>query len=783
LFTRIREAYVTEIEIRCPKCGESVAAMLDGGGVSGWVCEHCGEMMSREDPGVMKTPSSDPLVSGRIGSLEIREKLGLGGIGTVYRAWDDKLEREVAVKVVHRSMASNPEFVKNYIREMIGVAQLNHPNIVHVHQVARDEELDLHYLVMEWLDRETLRNRIERVGPLPIDSAMDIALQCVDGLSAAHQKGIFHGDVKPGNILFDDSGGVKITDFGLAGTAARGERAKVVGTPFYMSPERFEGSPVDEQSDIYSLGVTLYYTLSGALPHQGTTPIEVLNSIIANEPRPLTDLVPDLPDGVRQLIEKMIAKDRGERYADLGQVRRDLLALAGGSRPEPVICAFCGESNTGGGKTCCECGRVLEARPDAAELTSRVRGYLGFGQFALAISTLSERSVLAALDSSTASVVTRSLAALQAELTTTLLDLVERAMREGDFSLAARHHETLMRVAAEDHPDRERISAAQRRIDDFRARQRAAADPLIGHRLGHWVIEENRGEGAFGQVYRALNVRLQQPVAIKILKRQFVSSPKALELFRREARAAAKLDHPGIIRIYGLEFDEATANHFLVLEYVDGRDLDEVLRSQPEARLPLDFTLQVIRSSAEALEQAHEAGILHRDIKPGNVMVLPGGQVKVGDFGLAREVDSDPTTTLKGTPPYMSPEQWNSKEDHRTDIYALGVSIYHLLSGKYPFPGTGYQIAMKVMTSDPVPLSEVRPDLPAEVSEFVGRMIAKLPDRRPQSMGEVAAEITTLAEKLSLDLDTVADRHRRIFSGDHPPEEEPEAPAETRTPG
>ncbi len=236
----------------------------------------------------------------------------------------------------------------------------------------------------------------------------------------------------------------------------------------------------------------------------------------------------------------------------------------------------------------------------------------------------------------------------------------------------------------------------------------------VGSRLGHYEVTALIGEGGMGQVYQATDTKLKRQVALKILPEAFSADPERLARFQREAEVLASLNHPNIAAIYGLE--EAEGIRALVLELVEGPTLADRIKRGP---IPLDEALPIAKQIAEALEAAHEAGVIHRDLKPANIKVRDDGTVKVLDFGLAKALDpspegdpsQSPTLTaaatqmgvIMGTAAYMSPEQARGKPvDKRADIWAFGCVLYEMLTGTRPFHGGNVsEVLAEVIKSDP----------------------------------------------------------------------------------
>jgi eukaryotic-like serine/threonine-protein kinase len=271
----------------------------------------------------------------------------------------------------------------------------------------------------------------------------------------------------------------------------------------------------------------------------------------------------------------------------------------------------------------------------------------------------------------------------------------------------------------------------------------------VSRTLSHYRIEEEIGRGGMGVVYRAIDTRLQRPVAIKTLTAEATADADRIRRFVQEARSASALNHPHIVTIY--EVDEADGTTFIAMELVEGTPLDRVLQEGPlDVAKALDYATQI----ASALEAAHAGGIVHRDIKPANVIVSREGRVKVLDFGLAklfeRAAALDTVTALStraglvlGTPAYMSPEQAEGRPvDARSDIFSFGAVLYEMLAGKRPFAGNSdLGIISSILRDDPPPLKTRRPDVPSSLQTIVDRALAKEPGARYQGARALGADL------------------------------------------
>jgi len=262
--------------------------------------------------------------------------------------------------------------------------------------------------------------------------------------------------------------------------------------------------------------------------------------------------------------------------------------------------------------------------------------------------------------------------------------------------------------------------------------------------LGDFRVERLIGRGGMGEVYLARQISLNRAVALKVLLPEWVSRPAYQSRFEIEATAVARLNHPNIVQVYAL--GEQDGAHYIAMEYVEGMNLREYLIRKGSLDLPL--ALSVMRQSAGAIGAAGEIGLIHRDLKPENLLLTRKGRIKVADFGLCRDLDSDrhhvtQQGTTMGTPLYMSPEQAQGHAmDHRSDLYSLGVTYYHMLTGEPPFRAdTTLALALKHVREAPVSLRVRRPEIPEELDRLVLKLLAKRPEDRYQSSAEMLADL------------------------------------------
>src|SRR5258705_3236744 len=267
---------------------------------------------------------------------------------------------------------------------------------------------------------------------------------------------------------------------------------------------------------------------------------------------------------------------------------------------------------------------------------------------------------------------------------------------------------------------------------------------MIAESIAHYRIIKKLGSGGMGEVYLALDTKLDRKVAIKVLRADSLAEEKLKKRLLRDAQAAAKLDHPNICAIYDVnEVDSVT---FIVMQYLEGESLAEKMVRRP---LELSVALDIAEQAAEGLAEAHAHGIVHRDIKPQNLMITPRGQLKILDFGLAKQTRSSdsvdfeaPTATLLsapghviGTMPYMSPEQLQGEPlDARSDIFSLGVTFYEMLAGKHPFQDKSAAVTLsRIMLSDPIPTEQFQAQVSPQLQALLSKMLSKDKAARYQS--------------------------------------------------
>lgn len=279
---------------------------------------------TRETPLNFLEPASDSAYLGRLAQFDVMRVLGRGGMGVVLEAFDSRLQRHVALKVLDPDLLDDETARQRFCREARAAASITHENVVAVHQVERSGDAGLPYLVMQLISGESLEQRLVREGRLPLREIVRIGMQAAHGLAAAHEQGLIHRDIKPGNILLEGAQDrVKLTDFGLARAAEDVKLTRtgfVSGTPLYMSPEQALGEPGDHRSDLFSLGAVLYEMCAGQPPFPGKSALVILRQIADAKPRPVRELNADIPEWFAGTIDHLLAKKPADRIQSAAQL-------------------------------------------------------------------------------------------------------------------------------------------------------------------------------------------------------------------------------------------------------------------------------------------------------------------------------------------------------------------------------------------------------------------------------------------------------------------------------
>ncbi len=548
----------------------------------------------------------------RLGDYRPIRYLGGGGMGLVFVAEQESLGRLVALKVIRDKYRASGEVKVRFVREAKAVARLRHPNVVTVYGFGEDH--GVLYLAMELVPGSTLRELI-LAGNIPTAKILHWGVQIAGALQTAHEAQILHRDVKPTNIIISDSGEAVLLDFGLA-RLTDGDWATLtgtfVGTPAYASPEQLAANkdePVDARSDVYSLGVSLYEALTGALPFGNLSAGLMADKILQGDPVALREANPAISSELELVVLKAIAREPDARYQTAAELASDLEAL-------------------------------LDHRQTQAQTRSATRQSPG---------------PASGLNST-----------------------------------------------------------------------------LAGVRLESLI-----GRGAQGKVYRGTHLALDAPRAVKIMDGWMIDSQEVAGRFEREARLAAQIDHPNVVRVHDVGRQDNCL--YLVMELIEGQDLKQLIDGQ--GPLPWARAVKLISAIGSGLDKAHQLDVVHRDIKPSNMVLdRQTDRVVLTDFGMAKDTVNDQTLTatgaLLGTPATMAPEVCSGERAiPASDQYSLACSLFFLMTGCFPFEGgSALALIQQHINQQPPDLSRLVPDCPAPITRAVHQALSKDPALRYPSV-------------------------------------------------
>jgi serine/threonine protein kinase len=675
----------------------------------------------------------------RFGGYVLVKPLARGGMGALYLALHGYrgMEKLCVVKTALPHLVEKG-YLQRFKDEAKVVVRLSHGNLVGVFDAGQVKgEI---YLAMDFVEGKDLRavwNRCAQKGvafPLPV--AVQIVKELVRGLGYAHWfEGLklVHRDVSPPNVLLSYSGEIKLTDFGLATSTLKLEKTApgvVYGKVSYMSPEQARGETLDGRTDLYAAGVILWELLTGRqLFGPGVRAAgdeaqdDLLERVRHPQVTPPSQRASRVPRELDLIVLKALAPRPEDRFQSGEEFRSELAAFLAKNAP-----AMDGH----------QVARFL--RELWSELIAKER---------------TERQELVREG-------------------TALLD--------GWSSVRAGH---VSPVPSEPPAEGERIPTAplgrsEEPVPPTTPKPLEEGSRMVGALLsGRYQIKRLCGEGGMGRVYEAEHIEIGKRVAIKVLHPAYSRTPDLVERFRREARAASKIEHPNVVNVtdFGTTADGSL---FFVMEYIEGIELGLLIHR--EGPLTTTRALHIAGQMCDALQAAHDVGVIHRDLKPENILLLGlagGGRsstsgqsnpaldpreasefVKVLDFGIAKsaEVEEYPKRGKRltrpgvamGTPEYMAPEQAaGHPADPRSDIYAVGSIMYEMLTGRTPYDGDNVmEVLHKKANEPPAPLGELRPGLPANLVAVVERAMARAPEERPNSMAELARQIRAVETAL-----------------------------------
>ncbi len=720
----------------------------------------------------------------KFGKYHLLGPLAQGGMGALYLAvtGDRGLERLTVIKTVLPHLADK-EYVARFRDEAKVVVQLSHGNLIPVFDAGQVEgEL---YVAMDFVEGKDLRavwNRCaQKQVAFPIDVAVYIVKELARGLDFAHSFGdleLVHRDVSPPNVLVSYAGEVKLTDFGLASSTMKLEKTApgiIYGKVAYMSPEQARGEKLDGRSDLYAAAIILWELLTGRqlYPPSKEQPQDLVKRAKDPTVEPPSKRAPRVPAELDAICLKALAPRREDRYSTGEEFRQALaewLAKAAPATDTNRLAKFTQELFAEDIVTDRKRREALIEKARKRAMTMPPTDEL---RKLLSEQAREQEALLRSQSQSDGDADDEDVAEGRRRGTIRVgRSAADRRgggdRRRGNLGGVRRSGDPTDQGVAVDVPKpgpggstvvrpetaSGALALSERREEDPYELDEDASTGILGQILdGRYHVLELIGEGGMGRVYLAEHVEIGRRVAVKILHQVYSRMPELVERFRREARAASRIGHPHIVDVTdsGTTPDESV---YFVMEYLEGVELASVI--DREGALRTTRALNIASQICRALAAAHAVGVIHRDLKPENVFLTvregTSDFVKVLDFGIAKSAEAEEARNQRlthpgmamGTPEYMAPEQAAGRPaDGRTDVYAVGAILYEMLTGVPPYQGDNFmEILTKKATSDPTPLSEMRPELPDTVVELVDRAMARDPKDRPPSMEALEYELT-----------------------------------------
>ncbi|MFV8753405.1 protein kinase domain-containing protein [Nannocystaceae bacterium ST9] len=665
------------------------------------------------------------------GKYVLLRPMARGGMGELFLAAAGEtggFEKLCVVKKVLQDL--NDDGVRRrFLDEAKVVVRLNHANLVQVFDAGRVSED--YYLAMELVEGKDLRAVWNRCAQLhrriPVDFAMFVVRELCRALEYVHDAmglDLVHRDISPPNIMVSYHGQVKITDFGLATHAIKREMTSpgvVFGRYSYLSPEQARGLPADRRTDIYASGIVLWEMLTGRqlfpADRQAAAGGKALAELRKPKIRAPSTIVPGIPDGLDEVVLRALAVEREDRFQTAGEFKvalSEVLNRHFTSSDVDSVATFMRDIFSREYK--------LESQDYASyarEDFSPIRAQASAEMDTLSISDAVDLAGRARPRSGSTS--------------TTSIEL-----DEGDIvELDAGHT---------------RPPGWEPKVEDLEKAAHARVGEVVAQR---YRIDRLLGIGGMGAVYAATHLALGKTYALKILHDVYGRDPDIIDRFVREARSATQTGHPNIIDVLDIGTMDGGGDLYFVMELLEGTDLGTVIRQS--GPLAIRRAVHIARQICKALAAAHDANIIHRDLKSENVVLtVKGGDpdfVKVLDFGICKQIDtasSSQTTPgmVMGSPDYMAPEQAaGAPANTLSDIYALGTILFEMLTGRLPFTGRNAIDVLMKKGSGPAPaVTDLRPEVPPPLAEVVARCLARELDRRPASMKALEYELTRALE-------------------------------------
>ncbi len=664
------------------------------------------------------------------GKYRLDRLIGVGGMAAVYAA-THRNQNRVAIKILHDRLAHDIRIQKLFRREAYVANKVSHPDVVGVFDDDVTED-GCGFLVLPLLRGETLQRRWERKDRrMHVHEVVLLAKAVLDVLNVAHASNVVHRDIKPENLFLTCDGALKLLDFGIARVmegpegAALTQSGCVVGTPSFMAPEQALGRShlIDGRTDLWALGATMFTLGAGVYTRESSGLSDGGIYAATRSVRPMRSVAPDIPESIAAVVDKALLVDRSARWPDARAMQEALLAAFANEYGALSVDlkSYVADNDPPVSKVDATDIHDAPTRPPNVDRPA--------GQATIPFSGSS--------DDATSNV----------------------QSAEGQSTTKEPEHDPAYWATE----------------DNFRQTHSSQARELIGTVIGgQYRLIKVLGVGGMGAVFEAQDGN-GKIVAIKTL---LPDSPAMIELgvkrFVREASATITIRSPYVVRVFEAAADLHTKIPFIVMERLHGCDLGQLIESQ--GRLDIPVATRILWEACQGLAVVHQAGMVHRDVKPSNIFLHrdSDGKIvtKLCDFGIAKQPDGAVELThtgmLLGSPMYMAPEQAQNAKlaDVRSDVWSMAITLYQVLRGKHPWAEckTFGEVLKCLYTMDVPALGEVAPWVDADLAEVVHRGLRRDPDQRYGDAREFAHALEPFAahESLGADLLPVEEFHPNL---------------------
>lgn len=589
------------------------------------------------------------------------------------------------------------------------ISRLDHPNLIKVYSYGMIK--DYYYIETEQFDGQLLEKELLNQEFLTLEDSLNICLEILNGLELIHQNQIIHSHINPSVIHLEKNGGIKIADYGFRHLSLPFEFLKNtkrnMKKTYYYSPEYLRGEKLDISSDLYSLGILLYKMTTGQVPFKGETIEQISNSHLTEQPLSPSTIQPSLPEELDEIIAQSLAKNPSKRFSSASEMKEAILSLK-------------------------------KSINQTTTLSISLASEIPTNPFALGESMLNDLFSTDRLRS----ISIKKLLDEEDEIFTNP-EMTRPEIRKPETTKPEMTKpEIIKSETAKPRIAKSEITKPEIRKPETTKTQIAKPEKM--HNLekqvlnGRYKLLEFTCMNGVVIVYKGFDTSLDRYVTIKLIDESIEENKDWVRRFIREAKTKAKIYHPHVVQIHDIGQDGKF--HYMVIEHVNGPSLAQLI--EEKGIFSIEEASQICIQMLEALEQIHQLGIVHRDIKPASILFNGFNSYKLTDFTIAWINSDDPPTQLESeidSVPYCSPERaLGERVSYQSDIYSLGIILYQLVTGQVPFSGDHIHSILLKHIKDPVPSPKrFNPNIPDELEKIILKALEKKTNNRYQSASEM----------------------------------------------